>query len=158
MGEQGQGGAQAFADALRYLHVKAGAPTYAELVRQGRAQRPPVILSDASLSDWLNGKSTPARSDAVLFLVTYLEPKAMRRTNYELDHRTGGSSCAWPRRVSGTPGGVDARERPGPGTPTVAGHRDQSAASLVSRRPSTSQTARISRPCVRRLEGPPHRG
>jgi tetratricopeptide (TPR) repeat protein len=83
MGERGRGAAQAFADALRDLHVKAGAPTYGELIHQGQAQRPPVLLSDASLSDWLNGKSTPARSDVVLFLVAYLQPKAMQRTTYE---------------------------------------------------------------------------
>jgi hypothetical protein len=83
MGGQGRKAAQAFADALQELYVKAGAPTYVELIRQGKAQRPPVMLSDASLSDWLNGKSAPSKPEAVLFLVSYLQPKAVQRTRYE---------------------------------------------------------------------------
>jgi hypothetical protein len=83
MGGQGRKAAQAFAETLRDLYIKAGAPTYAELIHQGKAQRPPVVLSDASLSDWLNGKSAPSKLEAVLFLVSYLQPKAVQRTTYE---------------------------------------------------------------------------
>ena len=84
MGEQGGGASQALASALRDLHVQAGAPTYSELIRQGKKQRPPVFLSDSSLSDWLNGTSTPSNPGALLFLVTYMQPKARLRSGYKL--------------------------------------------------------------------------
>jgi HEAT repeat protein len=65
-----------FADELRRLYELAGKPTLAELVRQGRAQRPPLALSDSSISAWLSGRSVPARFSAVAYLVRYLAAKA----------------------------------------------------------------------------------
>jgi HEAT repeat protein len=70
-----QGHDRQFADELRRLYELAGKPTLAELVRQGRAQRPPVALSDSSISAWLSGRSVPAKFSAVAYLVRYLAAK-----------------------------------------------------------------------------------
>ncbi|MGX1778349.1 NACHT domain-containing protein [Nocardia brasiliensis] len=74
MGEQEHD--RQFADELRRLYELAGKPTLAELVRQGQAQRPPVMVSDSSISAWLSGRSVPAKFSAVAFLVSYLAAKA----------------------------------------------------------------------------------
>lgn len=71
--------AQAFAEALRTLYKQAGSPPYSVLARQGAAQRPPVKLADSSISDWLNGVSTPSNPGVVNFLVRYLKDRATRR-------------------------------------------------------------------------------
>lgn len=70
------GAAGRFWTELRELYAAAGEPTLGELVRQGLAQRPPVKVSDRSLSDWLTGKSVPDRPRAVAFLTAYLQAKA----------------------------------------------------------------------------------
>lgn len=61
-----------FAAELRALYEAAGSPTYALLVHQAGQQRPPVKLTEQSLSDWLGGVSMPAKSAAVRFLAAYL--------------------------------------------------------------------------------------
>jgi tetratricopeptide (TPR) repeat protein len=73
------GHAQAFAEALRALYEQAGRPSYSVLAHQGAAQRPPIRLTDSSISDWLNGVSTPSKPAAVAFLVRYLKGRAIQR-------------------------------------------------------------------------------
>lgn len=53
----GQGGdhTQAFANALRGLYEAAGQPPSSVLTHQAAVQRPPIKLTDSSISDWLNG-------------------------------------------------------------------------------------------------------
>ncbi|WP_125614401.1 hypothetical protein [Actinomadura sp. WAC 06369] len=111
MGSPEPGAAERFAAALRDLYDAAGRPIYAELIRQGQAQKPPIRLRDASLSDWLSGKSTPSNPAAVHFLVTYLQGRAdghplRTRTEWEglLDEaqrercrKRGGRPAARPR-------------------------------------------------------------
>lgn len=82
VGVAGQDGnhAQAFAEALRTLYKAAGSPPYSVLVRQGASQRPPIKLTDASISDWLNGVSTPSKPAIVDFLVRYLQPRTAQST------------------------------------------------------------------------------
>ncbi|MFI7701309.1 hypothetical protein [Nonomuraea sp. NPDC049480] len=67
-----------FSQALADLYEHAGRPTYAELIRQATAQRPPLKLTDSSLSDWLTGVSVPSSASIVMFLVSYLQNKAAR--------------------------------------------------------------------------------
>jgi hypothetical protein len=71
-----------FAVALNELYVAAGRPNLSMLVRQGRAQVRPVMLNDASLSDWLRGVSVPRRAEPVQFLVEFLQPRAIGNGNY----------------------------------------------------------------------------
>ena len=77
----GQGGdhAQAFANALRGLYEAAGQPPYSVLTHQAAVQRPPIKLTDSSISDWLNGVSTPSKPGVVEFLVRYLKNRAIQR-------------------------------------------------------------------------------
>ena len=147
--------AQAFADALRVSYVKAGAPTYAELIHQGKAQRPPVALSDASLSDWLNGKSAPSKPEAVLFLVSYLQPKATQRTTYELKSAYWWEQLRLAAVRERNAGRGGRRGRPSPEAPTLTGGRGQALMGLVSGRPggSKNRPARLGLPYVRWLEG-----
>ena len=72
--------AQVFAEALLALYRAADSPPYSVLVRQAAAQRPPVKLTDASISDWLHGVSTPSKPATVEFLVRYLKAKAAQST------------------------------------------------------------------------------
>ncbi|WP_175411409.1 hypothetical protein [Streptomyces sp. TRM64462] len=65
-----------FAAMLKALYERAGAPTLSALVRQGRLQQPPVVLSTSSLSDWLAGRSVPSRQPVVQFLVVGLARQA----------------------------------------------------------------------------------
>jgi hypothetical protein len=67
--------AEKFAADLERLYERAGKPELARLRRQGERQRPPVVLNDATLSDWLTGKSIPsqAKEPAFRFLVELLE-------------------------------------------------------------------------------------
>lgn len=84
MGEQER--ERRFADELRRLYERAGKPTLAELVRQGRSQRPPVMLSDSSISAWLSGRSVPSKFSAVAYLVRYLEAKVPKsKTGTDID-------------------------------------------------------------------------
>ena len=71
--------ARAFAEALSTLYRDAGSPPYSVLARQGAAQLPPVKLADSSVSDWLNGVSTPSNPRVVDFLVRHLNDRATRR-------------------------------------------------------------------------------
>lgn len=68
-----------FAAELRALYEAAGSPTYALLVHQAGLQRPPVKLTEQSLSDWLGGVSVPAKPAAVRFLTAYLGALATRQ-------------------------------------------------------------------------------
>lgn len=65
-----------FSVELRKLYEAAGSPTLATLVHQGKRQKPPVVLKDATLSNWLNGQTVPSNKDAVAFLVGFLEGRA----------------------------------------------------------------------------------
>ncbi|MGY1584724.1 SAV_2336 N-terminal domain-related protein [Streptomyces sp. MN13] len=60
------------AKALRELHLRAGAPTYASLVFWARQTSPPVHLSTSTLSDWLTGKAVPADERSYVWLVHFL--------------------------------------------------------------------------------------
>ncbi|GAA0903015.1 hypothetical protein [Virgisporangium aurantiacum] len=68
--------AEMLAGELRSLHRAAGEPTLATLVRQAGRQQPPIKLNDATISDWLNGKSVPSDPAALRFLVAYLQGAA----------------------------------------------------------------------------------
>ncbi len=68
-----------FVAALRDLHEAAGSPTYAQLIYQASQQKPPVTITESSLSDWLLGNSVPAKPAAVRFLVLYLSARAKQR-------------------------------------------------------------------------------
>ncbi|MBU2666082.1 hypothetical protein KOI35_21440 [Actinoplanes bogorensis] len=76
----GASSAQRFAEELQRLYLDAGSPEYRRLIQQAASRQPPVVLSDSSLSDWLNGKSVPSNQAAVRFLVTYLQGLVSRRT------------------------------------------------------------------------------
>ncbi|MFD1541892.1 hypothetical protein [Nonomuraea guangzhouensis] len=76
--EPGEDGEPVFSRALAELYEHAGSPTYAELIRQAAAQRPPMKVTDSSLSDWLAGVSVPSSPRIVAFLVSYLQGKAAR--------------------------------------------------------------------------------
>jgi len=67
-----------FAAELRALYKAAGSPTYARIVHQAGQQRPPLRLTEQSLSDWLRGVSVPADPAAVGFVVSYLGAFAKR--------------------------------------------------------------------------------
>jgi hypothetical protein len=67
---------RAFAAMLRALYERAGSPTLSALVRQGRVQQPPVVVSTSSLSDWLAGRSVPSQQPVVQFLVVCLAQQA----------------------------------------------------------------------------------
>jgi tetratricopeptide (TPR) repeat protein len=71
--------AEALAGALRTLHASAGKPEYRALVAQGRAQRPPVVLNEKTISDWLGGVAVPASGQKFRFLVEHLRQLAVRR-------------------------------------------------------------------------------
>jgi hypothetical protein len=70
-----------FATRLRELYQAAGNPDLATLVRQGKGQKPPLDLKDATLSDWLTGVSVPSKVNepGLEFLVEFLEGRAVRR-------------------------------------------------------------------------------
>lgn len=67
---------------LRLLYEAAGAPVLASLVRRGRDRVPAVSLNDASLCDWLSGKSVPREPSTLRFLVGHLESLASARGTY----------------------------------------------------------------------------
>jgi len=67
-----------FSATLQGLYAAAGSPKRDVLVRQGAGQRPPVSLNVKTLSDWFSGKSVPANPAAVRFLVSYLQPQAVK--------------------------------------------------------------------------------
>lgn len=79
-----------FAAMLKALYERAGAPTLSALVRQGRLQQPPVMLSTSSLSDWLAGRSVPSRQPVVQFLVVGLARQARQA-------RRAGAPAGWAR-------------------------------------------------------------
>ncbi|MFH8640987.1 hypothetical protein [Streptomyces goshikiensis] len=54
---------------LKAVHVAAGKPTLSRLVAVAGEQRPPMTVSDATVSDWLGGKSLPGKGNTRLFLV-----------------------------------------------------------------------------------------
>ncbi|WP_426513232.1 hypothetical protein ACPPVO_22970 [Dactylosporangium sp. McL0621] len=54
-----------FAAELRALRSAASSPTYGQLVYQASQQRPPVVLTPQSLSEWFAGKAVPADPAAV---------------------------------------------------------------------------------------------
>ncbi|MFD9414846.1 ATP-binding protein [Streptomyces goshikiensis] len=54
---------------LKAVHVAAGRPTLSRLVSVAGEQKPPMTVSDATVSDWLGGKSLPGKSNTRLFLV-----------------------------------------------------------------------------------------
>jgi tetratricopeptide (TPR) repeat protein len=69
----------AFSLLLRALYEAAGSPDLASLGRQAKKQRPPLTLSDATLSDWFSGKSIPFKEDEFRFLVNFLEARAAEK-------------------------------------------------------------------------------
>lgn len=64
---------KSFSDLLHGLYEDAGSPDLATVTRQANSQRPPLKLSDATLSDWFSGKSIPAKESEFRFLVDFLE-------------------------------------------------------------------------------------
>jgi hypothetical protein len=64
---------------LRRLHRAAGSPPYRSLVQQAEAQRPPVRLGAATLSDWFSGRSIPSDPRVFRYFVASLEGRAIRR-------------------------------------------------------------------------------
>ncbi|BCJ40560.1 hypothetical protein GCM10010168_81060 [Actinoplanes ianthinogenes] len=92
---------------LRELYRSAKSPDLATLVRQGAAQQPPVMLNDATLSEWLNGESIPSKGKerAFKFLVGYLEGRAGLRDERELQRRIAEwwRHCADARRSRRAP-------------------------------------------------------
>lgn len=69
---------QRFAEALVDLHRAAGQPSLRSIEAQARMQQPPLRVPLSSLSDWLRGKSLPAKPDAVKFLVHHLQTTAQQ--------------------------------------------------------------------------------
>ncbi|MFC4035995.1 ATP-binding protein [Streptomyces polygonati] len=119
MGTPGASAAQELAAALSRLYRDAGSPPYRVLVDQGEAQRPPVKLNDATLSDWFNGAAVPASPKAFTFLVTHLQARAVRlapgRNSPHLDWWNQQRRKAQQQRRSG---------------PAAGGEADRSASSL----------------------------
>ncbi|WP_326587272.1 tetratricopeptide repeat protein [Streptomyces sp. NBC_01294] len=70
-----------FFSALAELYRRAGAPPYRRLIKHGKDQRPPVVFSDATLSDWIAGKTVPASARPFRVLVEGLQAMADRRRN-----------------------------------------------------------------------------
>lgn len=68
-----------FSTELRALWQAAGPPLLATVVRRGRDEVPPLALKDATLSDWLGGRSVPSDPAAVRFLVRHLQSLAAAR-------------------------------------------------------------------------------
>ena len=68
-----------FSALLRALYESAGSPDLATLNRQAKKQNPPLKLSDATLSDWLRGKSIPTKMREFRFLVDWLEGRAVHK-------------------------------------------------------------------------------
>ncbi|MFE2923842.1 ATP-binding protein [Streptomyces goshikiensis] len=66
---------------LKAVHVAAGKPTLSRLVAVAGEQRPPMTVSDATVSDWLGGKSLPGKGNTRLFLVLvrFLGSEAAKR-------------------------------------------------------------------------------
>ncbi len=81
----GAGAARRFWDEFRGLYEAAGAPTLENLVRLGKQQVPPAVVSDTALSEWLTGKSVPSRGNMRLFLalVAVLQARARSGHSYE---------------------------------------------------------------------------
>jgi hypothetical protein len=71
-----------FAVELRRLHVAAGSPPAHKLISAGAKARPAVALTPQSISEWLNGRSTPATPAPWLFLVEHLTKVACERGSY----------------------------------------------------------------------------
>ncbi|MHA5049071.1 SAV_2336 N-terminal domain-related protein [Streptomyces sp. SD15] len=98
------------ADALRALHMLAGAPPYRVIVRHGAAQSPPVRLSTTYLSDWLNGRTIPAAPQGLHCVTTFLRHLA----GLEEDH-------AWsPERFEALRRQMLRERRQRTGEPTVS--------------------------------------
>ncbi|WP_203787473.1 tetratricopeptide repeat protein [Paractinoplanes rishiriensis] len=72
----GPDAAARFAAELAALYRAADRPSYATLVGQAAAQRPPVRIRPQRLSDWLTGKAVPAEPRVVAFLVGWLQQQA----------------------------------------------------------------------------------
>jgi hypothetical protein len=118
--------AAGFGAALRQLHLAAGKPTYAKLVHQASMQDPKVTLDAATLSGWFRAErpSIPRDRRALQFLVTYLQPIARERSNYQ--PRPSSVWEAWRRRA------WDATHVDRGGRPRKSAELDLSGASTVA--------------------------
>ncbi|MGW5001576.1 tetratricopeptide repeat protein [Streptomyces hydrogenans] len=76
LGEQ----AQRFWDELAAVYEAAARPTLGRLVRLGHGQSPPAVVSDATISGWLNRRSVPGPAHTRYFLAmaTFLQAEALR--------------------------------------------------------------------------------
>ncbi len=86
----GDGAAGRFWDEFRQLYKAAGAPTLASLVRLGKQQVPPAIVSDAALSEWLTGKGVPSRRNSRVFLALVAVLQARARSGHAYEPRSEG--------------------------------------------------------------------
>ncbi|MFJ9373186.1 ATP-binding protein [Streptomyces sp. NPDC101455] len=98
---------------LRALYLDAGSPPLSRLVALGIQQRPPLTISDTTLSSWLTGETVPSRASTAYFmaLVAFLRAKAdagpsdgtwtqlLDRARTERDARRGGKPRG-PNRVA----------------------------------------------------------
>ncbi|WP_051840826.1 tetratricopeptide repeat protein [Streptomyces sp. NRRL F-5126] len=98
--------ADRFHQQLRALYEAARSPTLSRLVALGTEQRPPLTISDTTLSAWLTGEAVPGRSSTPYFmvLVAFLRARAksgpstgdwtllLDRARTERDARRGGKA------------------------------------------------------------------
>ncbi|WP_436532758.1 hypothetical protein [Actinoplanes sp. HUAS TT8] len=78
----GNPAADEFFAALDKLRRATGSISYATLVRQAAAQRPPLQISSQRLSDWFGGRAVPADPAVVRFLVGCLQQRTARDPGY----------------------------------------------------------------------------
>lgn len=71
----------AYAQALRALWEAAGSPTGKAIERKARSRTPSVRVSDATWSDWKNGRTVPSNPAVARWLIEeYLRPLARTKT------------------------------------------------------------------------------
>ncbi|MFJ6509257.1 tetratricopeptide repeat protein [Streptomyces sp. NPDC091879] len=102
---------------LRALYQEAGSPPLSRLVALGTEQRPPLTISDTTLSAWLTGEAVPGRPSTAYFmaLVAFLRAKAnagpsdgtwtrlLDRARTERDAQRGGKPRGTGRAVEQGP-------------------------------------------------------